>query len=134
MRPLRRLTLPVALLALAAPLAPHSAVRVSPDDGARARAALVIRAEFGARLTPCVLSIARRETGGTFDPRAANWTDRHSDGSRGSFGLLQIGALHRRATETVVTFARRMFIAQENVRLGHVLYRRAGLRPWGGYC
>jgi hypothetical protein len=94
-------------------------------------AARVIRAEFGTGwLAGCFLSIARRETGGTYDPRAANWADRHADGSRGSFGLLQIGALWRRRGETVDAFARRMFDPAANVALAHDIYRRYGVTPW----
>ena len=128
----------VAVLAVAVlASAPHATTRVaphSPGPDARARATASIRAEFGARLTPCLLSVARRETGGTFDPRAANWADRHSDGSYGSFGLFQIGAIHRAPGETIMGFARRMFRLRENVAVAHRLYNRSGLRPWGGYC
>jgi hypothetical protein len=104
-----------------------------PPESDASRAARVIRAEFGAGwLGGCMLAIAGRES--AFNPRAANWTDVHSDGSRGSFGLFQIGAVHRRAGESPHSFARRMFDAAANARLAHVLYRVAGLGPWGGYC
>ena len=134
-----RLMLAVAVLAVAFLASAHQAAtrgdtpHASGSD-ARARATAMIRAEFGARLTPCLLSVARRETGGTFDPRAANWSDRHSDGSYGSFGLFQIGAIHRATDEPIMAFARRMFRLRENVAVAHRLYRRSGLRPWGGYC
>lgn len=67
-------------------------------------------------------------------PRAANWSDRHSDGSRGSFGLFQIGALHRARGESVAAFARRMFDPLQNARLAYRLSR--GGRSWGPwrYC
>lgn len=94
-----------------------------------------IRHEFGTgRLAGCFLAIADRETGGTFDPHAANWHDRHADGSRGSFGLFQIGALWRRPGESVAAFARRMYDPRANAALAHDLYRRYGLQPWGGRC
>jgi hypothetical protein len=94
-----------------------------------------IAAEFGAGpLGACFWKIAARETGGTFNPRAANWHDRHADGSRGSFGALQIGALWRRHGETVAHFARRMFDPAANARLARRLYERFGLAPWGGSC
>ena len=109
--------------------------RGSAADRRELAAAAAIRHEFGTGPTAgCMLAIARRETGGTFDPAAANWADRHADGSRGSFGILQIGALWRRPGETVAAFARRMFVPRENVRLGHELYRRYSLQPWGGRC
>jgi len=111
---------------------PHT--RAAPvASSPRARAAVLLRREFGTRLGACFLSIAKRETGGTYDPRAANYADRHSDGSYGSFGLLQIGAIHRGSAETIIAFRNRMWIPENNVRLGHALYRRSGLRPWGGY-
>jgi transglycosylase-like protein with SLT domain len=117
-------------LALAVVLArPDSA---SPAPPLRIAAARIIRAEFGSVAAPCFLRIARRES--RYNPRAANWHDRHSDGSRGSFGLFQIGAIHRRAGETASSFARRMFNPWANAREAHSLYRAAGLRPWGGYC
>lgn len=93
----------------------------------------VILAEFGnGKLGRCMVSVARRES--RLNPRAANWSDRHSDGSYGSFGLFQIGAIHRAPGETIQAFARRMFNARANAQLAHRLYRGAGLRPWGGYC
>ena len=101
----------------------------SPAD----RAANVVRAEFGhGPLAGCMFAIVARETGWTFDPRAANWDDRHADGSRGSFGLFQIGALWRKPGEPVAAFARRMYNPAANARLAHRLYRRHGYQPWGG--
>jgi hypothetical protein len=95
-------------------------------------AAAAIRAAFGTGETAgCFMAIADRETGGTFNPRAANWRDRHADGSRGSFGLLQIGALWRRPGETVAAFAARMFDPRANARLARRLFDRYGVQPWG---
>jgi len=101
------------------------------NAGRTARAA--IRAEFGAgALGACMLSIAERES--RLDPRATNWSDRHSDGSRGSFGLFQIGAVHRAAGESVAAFRLRMLEPAANSRMAHRLERGAGLAPWGGFC
>lgn len=100
----------------------------------RARAYAVLVDVFGPRLAPCFLSLTDRETGGTFDPRSTNWRDVHSDGSRGSFGLLQIGAVHRRAGESVSTFRLRMYVPRQNALEARRLYRSSGLRPWGGSC
>jgi hypothetical protein len=92
-----------------------------------------IRAEFGSgRLGGCMAAIAWRESRN--DPRAANWTDRHADGSRGSFGLFQLGALWRRPGEPVAAFAQRMYDPAANARLAHHIYNRYGLQPWGGTC
>ena len=97
------------------------------------RAAAVIRAEFGTgALGACMLGIAWRES--RLDPRAVNWSDHHSDGSRGSFGLFQIGALWRDRGESVGHFADRMLDARANAAMAHRLYLRARLSPWGGYC
>src|SRR5262245_50108473 len=88
----------------------------------------VIAAEFGhGPLAGCMLHVAERESG--LDPHAANWSDRHSDGSRGSFGLFQIGALWRSRGEAVSAFARRMFDGAANAALAHLIYLRAGLSP-----
>lgn len=92
-----------------------------------------IAAEFGPGPTgACFWRIAWRES--RLHPDAANWTDRHADGSRGSFGLLGIGALWRRPGETVRHFAQRMFDPEANARLAHRLYDRYGLQPWGNRC
>lgn len=80
----------------------------------------------------CFWRIAERES--HLSPHEENLADRHADGSRGSFGALQIGALWRRPGETVDHFARRMFNPAENARAAHWLYLRFGLQPWGGYC
>jgi hypothetical protein len=91
----------------------------------------VIRAEFGSGgLGACMVRIATRES--RLRPRAANWGDWHEDGSRGSFGLFQIGADHRRAGEPVLEFAHRMFNPIANARMAHALYRVSGFQPWGG--
>lgn len=115
-------------VALAFAVQAHS----QPSDNL-VRAATAIRQEFGVTWAAgCMLRIAQRETGGTFDPRAANWADRHADGSVGSFGLFQIGALWRRLGEPVAAFARRMFDLEQNVALAHSLYMKYGVGPWGG--
>lgn len=113
--------------ALAASAPPHS-----PALAASSPRAVILNEFGGGWLGRCFVSIAKRES--QLRPWAANWSDRHSDGSRGSFGLLQIGALHRARGESVAAFARRMFDPVQNVRLGHALYRSSGLRPWGGNC
>jgi hypothetical protein len=93
----------------------------------------VIRREFGTGpLAGCFAGIAWRES--RYNPRATNWHDLHADGSRGSFGLFQIGALNRRPGESVAAFARRMYDPAANAALAHELYRRFGLAPWGGRC
>ena len=72
------------------------------------------------------------ETGGSFNRKATNWRDVHSDGSRGSFGWFQVGAIHRRPGESVGAFAERMYVPRANVRLAYRLYLASGWRPWAG--
>jgi hypothetical protein len=92
-----------------------------------------IRHEFGTgRLAGCFTAIAWRES--RYNARAANWTDRHADGSRGSFGLFQIGALWRQPGESVAAFARRLYDPAASAALAHRIYRRYGLQPWGNRC
>jgi hypothetical protein len=79
-----------------------------------------------------MVAIAWRES--RLDPRAVNWADMHSDGSRGSFGLFQIGAVHRRAGEPVARFALRMFRPLPNAREALELELDRGIQPWGGTC
>jgi hypothetical protein len=119
----------LALLLLGAVLL---ALAVESATGAREPAAITaIRHEFGTGpLAGCMVAIAYRES--RYQPRAANWTDRHADGSRGSFGVMQIGALWRRPGESVAHFAARMFNPYENVKLARQIYRRYGTGPWGG--
>ena len=111
------------------PAGGHNRVKASSTSGAVA----AIAREFGTGpLGGCMLHLAERESG--LDPHAANWSDHHSDGSRGSFGLFQIGALWRARGEPVLAFARRMFDAAANAALAHRIYLRGGLSPWGGRC
>ena len=92
-----------------------------------------ITAEFGAGpLGACFWRLAARES--NLDPRAVNLTDRHADGSTGSFGALMIGALWRRPGETVDHFRRRMMDPVANAREARRLYDRYGLAPWGNRC
>jgi hypothetical protein len=125
----------IALIAaLAAIVLLAVAEQARGDRSSRAREVVnAITREFGAGPTgACFWRIAWRES--RLDPHAANLTDRHADGSRGSFGALEIGALWRRHGETVDHFAHRMFDPAQNARLAHELYRRYGLQPWGGRC
>lgn len=128
-------------LAVAAPYRDSTAVLAaaaqapasSSSTSATPPAVNLIWREFGrGRLGGCFNAIAWRES--RYRPHAANWHDVHADGSRGSFGLLQIGALWRRPGEPVHAFARRMFRPAANLELGHRLYARLGLQPWGGSC
>jgi len=99
----------------------------------RGRSLAAIRQVFGrGELAACMLRVAWRES--RLEPRAANWSDRHSDGSHGSFGLFQIGAVHRAHGELVEHFARRMFEPAPNARVARTLFAESGLLPWGGYC
>lgn len=119
-------------LALALAVAVVALLVVETARGAREPAVVTaIRQEFGTgALGGCMVAIAWRES--RYNPRAANWTDRHSDGSRGSFGALQIGALWRNKNETVQAFAARMFDPVQNARLAKRIYDRYGSAPWGG--
>jgi hypothetical protein len=76
-----------------------------------------------------MVCIARRES--ELRPRAVNWRDVHADGSRGSFGLFQIGRLH---AHYVAGEWRRLLNPAVNVRVAWQLYRTDGLNPWGGGC
>lgn len=53
----------------------------------------------------------------------------NSDGSRGSFGFFQVGAIHRSAGESVSAFMRRMFDPYENVRKAYRMSK--GGTSWG---
>jgi hypothetical protein len=100
-------------------------------SSAHSRSVAAIRLVFPAATEDAAIRVARCETGGTFNARAANWGDRHSDGSRGSFGIFQIGALHRSRGESVAAFARRMFDPIANSRLAYRLSRGGtNWRPW----
>jgi hypothetical protein len=126
---------PVAI-GIAVGLAAAVLIAVATARGATGpadRTLAAIQQEFGTgRLAGCMAAIAYRES--RYNPRAANWTDRHADGSRGSFGAFQVGALWRRPGESVAAFARRMYDPRANAALAHQLYRRFGLQPWGNRC
>lgn len=100
----------------------------------------IIRAWFPAHIEDTMVCIARRESG--LNPRAINWSDRHSTG-RGSYGLFQLGHLHGVRSTSGITgvgyrFTRgnvfRMLDPVVNVRSALALYRNGGLGPWGGGC
>ena len=84
-----------------------------------------------------MVCIADRESNLEHD--AWNRTDKHWDNRLGyyiygSFGLFQLGALHRRDYESVTAFRIRMFQPKENVQRAYELYKSSGLSPWGGGC
>jgi hypothetical protein len=120
----------MVLLFAAVVLLVAAGARADRSSDAR-RVVNAITAEFGAGPTgACFWKIAYRES--TLNPYAVNWNDQHADGSRGSFGMLMIGALWRRPGETVAAFARRMMSPTENAAAAHRIYRLSGYQPWGG--
>jgi hypothetical protein len=131
----RRFVLLLVLILALTALGLWAIERAGAAGSPRARALAVVQREFGAGpLAACMFAIVGRETGYTYDPAATNWRDHHSDGSRGSFGLFQIGAVHRAAGESVAAFRSRMLEPRRNARAAHALERGAGLAPWGGFC
>lgn len=117
------------------------AVQARKDANARGRTIRRLRAELASREIGPTLAI--RLAFGSYAEQAlrvawcesklkataANWTDRHSDGSRGSWGLFQIGSLHRARGESVAAFRARMFDPLANARVAFRLSR--GGRSWG---
>jgi hypothetical protein len=93
-----------------------------PTSGAhprgRADSVTAIRTVFG-KGAERASRVARCES--KLDSTAANLTDRHSDGSRGSWGLFQIGSVHRGPGESVAAFRRRMTNPAENARVAYRL-------------
>ncbi len=90
-----------------------------------------IRLVFGPAADRAI-RVAYCETAGTLSPTAANLTDRHSDGSRGSWGLFQIGSVHREQGESVAAFRARMFDPVQNARMAYRLSDggRSFARDW----
>jgi hypothetical protein len=79
-----------------------------------------IRLVFGPAADRAI-RVAYCETAGTLSATAANPTDRHSDGSLGSWGLFQIGSVHREPGESVAAFRARMFNPLANARMAYRL-------------
>jgi len=79
-----------------------------------------IRLVFGPQADRAI-RVAYCETAGTLSATAANPTDLHSDGSRGSWGLFQIGSVHRQPGESVAAFRARMFDPVQNARMAYRL-------------
>jgi len=108
-----------------------------PEPRARrwtpARLERLVLDAFPLRAQATAWCIVRREDP-PLNPRVHNWRDHHSDGSRGSHGLFQIGSLWRHHGETVAHFARRMENPVANVTLARELWLRSGWAPWGGGC
>lgn len=114
------------------------------------RNAALVYNTFASRYGPDVgremVRCMNRESGG--NARAANWSDSHptSQGTfKGSFGLLQIGALHAQHTRGVVYRLTggnklRLWDPRINVEAGLRLFAsdrrsgRRGFRAWGGGC
>lgn len=90
-----------------------------------------IRLVFGPTADRAI-RVAYCETAGTLSPSAANWTDRHSDGSLGSWGLFQIGSVHRAPGESIAAFRSRMFDPVQNARMAYRLSDggRSFARDW----
>jgi len=90
-----------------------------------------IRMVFGSAADRA-LRVARCETGGTLSATAANPSDRHSDGSLGSWGLFQIGSIHRAPGESVAAFRQRMFDPVANAQAAYRLSDggRSFAGPW----
>ena len=81
---------------------------------------VAIRQVFGPTADRAI-RVAYCETAGTLSATAANPTDRHSDGSLGSWGLFQIGSVHRERGESVAAFRARMFDPLANARMAYRL-------------
>lgn len=117
----------VRLLLLTLALAVLFTLNPWPADGSPSRneSVAAIHRVFGPSAWKAI-RVARCESG--LNARAENRTDRHSDGSVGSFGLLQIGAIHRARGESVAAFRLRMFRPLENARVAYRL--SGGGRVW----
>lgn len=74
----------------------------------------------------CMVRIMWRESGG--NPRAANY----SDSNGGSYGLLQLNAVHRWRGETLAQFQRRMWNPITHLAAAKRLYSSSGFSPWRG--
>lgn len=92
----------------------------------RWRMITLIHSRFGnGWLGNTMVCIANRESG--FNARAVN--------PRGDvYGLMQIWSGWRHRGESVTHFAARMYNPRENINLAYAIYKRSGLRPWGGGC
>jgi hypothetical protein len=73
----------------------------------------------------CMVRIMWRESGG--NPRAANYRDWYG----GSYGLLQLNAVHRWKGESLAAFRQRMWNPTTHLIAAKRLARN-GLRAWGG--
>lgn len=106
------------------------------DVNTRAELRQAIYNKFGSGYTgQKMFCIANNES--KLNPRAENKTDSHYDGRlgyyiKGSFGLFQIGALHRNDNETVEQFRIRMFNPIQNINIAYKLYKASGFYPWTG--
>lgn len=74
----------------------------------------------------CMVRIMWRESGG--NPRAANYRDWYG----GSYGLLQLNAVHRWRGESMTQFRARMWNPVTHLIAAKRLYDGSGFRPWNG--
>jgi soluble lytic murein transglycosylase-like protein len=73
-----------------------------------------------------MVKIMWRESGG--NPRAANYRDT----AGGSYGLLQLNAVHRWRGETLAQFRARMWNPTTHLAAAKRLYQGSGFAPWRG--
>jgi len=112
-----------------AALRPTKRPEKSRPETDREKAERIIRAVWPDQLEDTAIAVAGCETGGTYNPRAVNWRDVHSDGSRGSFGWLQVGAVHRNLADAHGKTSR-LLLPWTNARVALEVFRSQGWGAW----
>lgn len=93
----------------------------------RQKARRIITATWPSNQVENAMKVVACESG--FNQWAANTTDIHSDGSRGSYGYFQVGALWRHDHEVRGNIAR-LYLPWTNARVAYRIWKRQGWWAW----
>lgn len=122
-----------AILALAAsvgadtPAAPVPAAATLKHETPREKARRIITATWPSSQVENAMRVVECESG--FNQWAANLRDHHSDGSRGSFGWFQVGAIWRNDPEVHGNISR-LYLPWTNARVAYRIWKRQGWWAW----
>lgn len=97
------------------------------NETARQKARRIITATWPSSQVDNAMKVVACESG--FNQWAANLRDRHSDGSIGSYGYFQVGALWRHDPE-VKGNINRLYLPWTNARVAYRIWKRQGWWAW----
>lgn len=103
------------------------AVAAARTETSREKARRIITATWPKTQVANAMRVVECESG--FNQWAANLRDYHSDGSRGSYGWFQVGAIWRHDPEVKGNVAR-LYLPWTNARVAYRIWKRQGWWAW----